>query len=126
MGMFAAPITSNAERGLTERFQRFFASVFNTNDRPWAAWSSELEDHDCGNSDFPFVDTEIVRDQLYQLNVHKFMGPDAIHPRVLKELVDVTGGPLSIICHRSCESGEVPADWKLVNIIAIDTKGARK
>ena len=49
-----------------------------------------------------------------------------VHPRVQKELADVTAGPLSIICQRSCESGEVPADWKLVNIIAIDTKGARK
>lgn len=38
----------------------FFASVFNANDRPWAAQSSELEDHNCGNSDFLFVDTEIA------------------------------------------------------------------
>ena len=54
-------------------------------------------------------------------------GLGGIHPRVLKELADVTAGPLSIICQRSCESGEVPADWKLVNIIIpIYTKGARK
>ncbi|KAK4811193.1 hypothetical protein QYF61_019824 [Mycteria americana] len=79
----------------------FFASFFNNTDRPWTARSSELEDHDCGNSDFPLVDAEIVRDQLYQLNIHKPMGPDGIHPRVLKELVDVTAAPLSIIYQRS-------------------------
>lgn len=33
----------------------------------------------CRNSDLPFVDTGIVMDQLYQLNVHKSMGPDGIH-----------------------------------------------
>ncbi|KFV44899.1 hypothetical protein N341_04094, partial [Tyto alba] len=67
----------------------------------------------------PFVNTEIVRDRLYQMNVHKSMGPDRIHPRVLKKLADVTAGPLSIIYQRSWESGEVPPDWKLANVIPI-------
>ncbi|KFP47650.1 RNA-directed DNA polymerase from mobile element jockey, partial [Cathartes aura] len=78
-----------------------------------------------GNRNFPFVDTEIVRDQLYQLNVHKSTGPDGIHPRVLKELADVMAGPLSIIYQRSWESGEVPADWKLANVIPVYKKGVR-
>ena len=104
----------------------FFASVFNNTDRPWAARSPESEDHECGNSDFPFVDTKIVRDQLYQLNVHKSTGPDGIHARVLTELADITAGPLSIICERSWESGEVPADWKLANVIPIYKKGMRE
>lgn len=64
----------------------FFALVsYNTN-RPWAALSSNLEDHYCGNSDFLFVYMEIVRDQL---NVCKSMRPGRIHPRVRKELVVV-------------------------------------
>ena len=42
-----------------------------------------------------------------------------IDPRVLKELADVMAGPLSIIYQRSWESGEVPADCKLVHIIPI-------
>lgn len=47
-------------------------------------WPPEPEDHECGNSDFSFVDTENVKDQLYQLNVHRSLGPDGIHPRVLR------------------------------------------
>ena len=35
-------------------------------------------------------------------------------------------GPLSIIYQRSWESGEVPADWKLANIIPIYKKGVRE
>ncbi|GAB0182338.1 mitochondrial enolase superfamily member 1 [Grus japonensis] len=56
----------------------------------------------------------------------KSMGPDGIHPRVLKELADVMAGPLSIIYQRSWESGEVPADWKLANVIPIYKKGVRE
>ncbi|KAK4831610.1 hypothetical protein QYF61_018370 [Mycteria americana] len=100
---------TNRDEEKAEAFNAFFALVFNNTDRPWAAQFSESEDHECGNSDFPFVDIEIVRDQLYQLNVRKSTGPDGIHPRVLKELVDVMAGPILIIYQRSWESGEVPA-----------------
>ncbi|KFP53461.1 hypothetical protein N323_02953, partial [Cathartes aura] len=74
----------------------------------------------------PFVDTEVVRDQLHQLNVHKSTGPDGIHPRALKELADVIAGPLLIICQRSWEPGEVSADWKLATIIPVYKKGVRE
>ncbi|GAB0209165.1 mitochondrial enolase superfamily member 1 [Grus japonensis] len=118
---------TNRDEEKAETFNDFFfASVFNNTDRHQAARSSESEDHDSGSSDFPFVDTEIVRDQLYQLNVHKSMVPDGIHPRVLKELADVMAGPLSIIYQRSWESGEVPTDWKLANVIPIYKKGVRE
>ena len=66
---------ANKDAVKAEAFHDFFASVFNTNDRPRAARSSESEDHDCGNSDLPFVDPEIVRGQLYPLNVPKSTGP---------------------------------------------------
>lgn len=33
------------------------------------------------------MEAETVRDQLYQLNVVRSMGPDRIHPRVPEELV---------------------------------------
>jgi len=72
------------------------------------------------------VNTETARDQLYQLNIHKSMGPDGVHPRVLKELMDVMAGPLSTIYQRSWESGEVPDDWKLANVILIYKKRVRE
>ncbi|KAK4830989.1 hypothetical protein QYF61_014560 [Mycteria americana] len=90
-----------------------------------AAQSPESEDHKCGNSAFPFMDSKTVRDQLYQLNVHKSTGPDGIHPGVPKELADVMAGPLSTIYLRSGESGEIPADWKLASVTPIYKKGVR-
>lgn len=45
----------------------------NNTGRPWATLPPQLEDPKCGNSDFAFVDTEIVRDKLLpaeRLQVH--------------------------------------------------------
>ncbi|RMC07268.1 hypothetical protein DUI87_16725 [Hirundo rustica rustica] len=72
--------------------------------------SPELEDYECGNSDFPIVDTEILSDQLYQPNICNCMGHDGIQPRVLKEAMDASTAPLSIIYQSSSKSRDIPAD----------------
>ena len=53
------------------------------------------------------------------------MGPDGIHPRVLKELAEVLTKPLSIIYQQSCLTGQVP-DWRLANVTAIYKKSQNK
>ncbi|KAK4830691.1 hypothetical protein QYF61_012860 [Mycteria americana] len=68
----------------------------------------------------------MVSDLLHHLDTHKSMGPDEIHPRVLKELADVLTKPLSIIYQQSWLTGEVPADWRLANVMLIFKKGRKE
>ncbi|GAB0178388.1 mitochondrial enolase superfamily member 1 [Grus japonensis] len=67
-----------------------------------------------------------VQDLLLQLDVCKSMEPNGIHPRVLKEPANAIMGPLSIIFQWSCESGEVPVDWKLANVVPVFKKGKKE
>lgn len=82
---------------------------------PSPEWENE-----CGSSDLPFADCEIVRDQL---NVPRSVGAGGIPRRVLKGLVAALAGPRSIICRGSQGAGEVPAVWKLARVIQIFKKG---
>ena len=54
------------------------------------------------------------------------MGPDGIHPIVLRELVEVLPKPLSVIYQQSWLTGEVPADWRLANVMPIYKKAQKE
>ena len=71
----------------------------------------------------PAIREDAVRDLLVQLDCHKSMGPDGIHPRVPRELAQVIAEPLAIIYQRSLLTAEVQEDWRLANVTPIYKKG---
>jgi len=56
------------------------------------------------------------------LNVTKTMGPDSLHPRVIKEISPAVSEVLAYIFQQSIDSGSVPEDWKMANICPICKK----
>ncbi|KFQ69712.1 hypothetical protein N335_12441, partial [Phaethon lepturus] len=74
----------------------------------------------------PTVQKEAVKDLLCHLDTHKSVGPDGIHPRVLRELAEGLSKPLSIISQQSWLTGEVLEDWRLANVMPIYKKGQKE
>ncbi|KGL77946.1 hypothetical protein N309_03408, partial [Tinamus guttatus] len=74
----------------------------------------------------PCIEEDWAREHLRKLDTHKSIGPDGMHPRVLRELADVIARPLSIICERSWRTREAPEDWKKANVTPVFKKGKKE
>ena len=58
-------------------------------------------------------------------NIYKSIGPDLLHPRILRTLEDSLSASLTYIFNSLAETGITPADWKSTNVTAIYKKGSR-
>jgi len=105
----------------------FFTSVFNSQ----AHYSQgiqppELEDRDGEQNKSPIIQEEAVNDLLCHLDTCKSMGPDGIHPRILRELAEEMTKPLSIIYQQSWLTGEVPDDRRIASVTPVYKKGRKE
>ena len=62
---------------------------------------------------------------LKGLNPSKALGPDELHPRVLKELASELGPVFAHLFQQSIDTGEIPKEWSLANICPLFKKGDR-
>ena len=71
------------------------------------------------------VSNEGVTKLLKGLNPFKALGPDELHPRVLKELATELGPVFAHLFQKSLDTGEIPKEWLLANICPLYKKGDR-
>ena len=71
------------------------------------------------------ITQESVLKVLLDIDGNSAMGPDEIHPLLLKKCAEQLAYPLTIIFNRSLQDGALPSDWKTSLIVPIFKKGHR-
>ena len=103
----------------------FFASTF-TNE-PYGP----LQEHCYNIAEHVIVDIEIttaiVKKVLLELDQSKSMGPDGIHPKLLKVLANNENfiNAVTILFNKCYTSGKIPLLWKTANVTALHKKGSK-
>ena len=74
--------------------------------------------------DIEFCPTRI-QSLLSNINSNKACGPDEIHGKILKFCSSSLSHPLSLIFKISYNTGCIPRDWKVANVVPIHKKGSK-
>ncbi|XP_059829735.1 STARD3 N-terminal-like protein isoform X1 [Hypanus sabinus] len=114
-------------REMAEEFNKYFRSVLTRED------TSNLPDVWMGQGhrvteEMKQIDIrkETAMSRLMGLKADKSPDPDGLHPRVLKEVALEIADALVIIFQCSLDSGSVPEDWRMTDVIPLFKKGGRE
>ena len=64
-----------------------------------------------------------IKGLLSNLNSNKACGPDGIHGKILKHCAVGLADPLSMLFKLSYNSGSLPKDWRVANVVPVHKKG---
>ena len=115
--------TSDEEKA--EVLNRFFVSVCTTEpDDP--GHTQDIAGAYNGNRMLDVdISVDIVKKKLSALKISSAAGPDDIHPRILRETAHTLAPHLASMFRRSLDSGILPHDWKLAEVVPIYKKGSK-
>ena len=112
---------AQSDREKAEEFNGQFTDVFNKNEHTQVP----LLDRSSPFMNDIAVSKDGVIKLLKGLNPPKALGPDELHPRVLKELATELGPAFAHLFQQSIDTGEIPKEWSLANICPFFKKSDR-
>ena len=110
----------NNPRDQTKIFNQYFSEQFSDSSH----YNIDINFENDHQNDIDFSISRI-RHILKDVNVNKSHGPDGIHGKVLKNCRESIAYPLSRIFRMSYNIGQIPAEWKLANVVPVHKKGSK-
>ena len=110
-------LTANEPLAKANMFNQYFYKQFS---EP-SCYETNIEfDNDITfNIDFSAPRVKLLLDNL---DINKAQGPDAISGAVLKNCSETLAYPLSILFNLSYNTGYIPQEWKLANVVPVHKK----
>ena len=115
--MFYEGLTANEPLAKANMFNQYFYKQFS---EP-SCYETNIEfDNDITfDIDFSAPRVKLLLDNL---DINKAKGPDAISGAVLKNCSETLSYPLSILFNLSYNTGYIPQEWKLTNVVPVHKK----
>ena len=101
-------------------FNEFFFKQFSDP----SMYDPDIDYSNDSNFDIDF-DHRIVRKHLREVNSNKAQGPDGIHGKILKNCAVGLAYPLSLLFKLSYNTGHLPNEWKMANVVPVHKKGSK-
>ena len=113
--------SGDSPQDMAESFSQAFSSVYTSHRLPNPApFQTSL-----GTLTNITIQAEQVESLLNAIDPSTAMGPDGIHPHILKSCSSSLSYPLTIIFQKSLSEGRLPLLWKSSTIIPIHKKGSK-
>ena len=119
--MYLKGIYRNTSLDKANLFNRYFCDQFSDS----SSYNIYFDFSNDDNYDIMFSPSKIF-DLLSKINSNKAKGPDGIHGKVLKNCAASLAYPLTVLFKLSYNTGIIPREWKLGNVVPIHKKGAKE
>jgi hypothetical protein len=104
------------EQDMAVELNKFFASVFTKEDQTNLPTKNRETNV---TLDTVVISERKIQEKIRNLKHDSAAGPDNIHPRLLKELINEVWSLLQLIFERSLNENIIPSDWKLATVTPI-------
>ena len=112
---------SDDPSAMADQFVNAFSSVFSVEE----VLDPSPHQYSQGSIEEINLDIQDVRNRLKQLKSDSAMGPDNLHPLLLKECADELALPFYLLFSKSLHIGKLPHTWKTSLVTPIFKKGKR-